>query len=81
MEDALAIIGQWIGLVKAAKFSIGEVIRDCEERVAAGVVSMEEDFREAIDSVFESLSTLVVRLEEQEEELENELEDEDEEEE
>lgn len=79
MEDALAIIGQWIGLVKAAKFSIGEVIRDCEERVAAGVVSMEEDFREAVDSVFESLTTIIVRLEEQEEALEEELEEEEEE--
>ena len=25
MEDALAIIGQWIGLVKSAKLSIAEV--------------------------------------------------------
>lgn len=78
MEDALAVVGQWIGLIKSAKFSVGEVIRDCEERVAAGVVTMEDDFREAIDSVFEALSTLVVRLEEQEEALENELEDEEE---
>ena len=79
MEDALAILGQWIGLVKAAKFAIGEVSRDCEEQVAAGIVSMEEDFREAVDSVFEALSTLQLRLEEQEEALEAEL-DEDEEE-
>lgn len=79
MEDALAIVGQWIGLIKSAKFSIGEVIRDCEERVAAGVVTMEEDFREAVESVFESLSTLVVKLEEQEEALEEELEEEEEE--
>jgi LPS O-antigen subunit length determinant protein (WzzB/FepE family) len=78
MEDALAIIGQWIGLVKSAKFSVSEVIRDCEERVAAGVVTMEEDFREAMDSVFEALSTLITRLEEQEEALEEELEDEEE---
>ncbi|HEV8717788.1 MAG TPA: hypothetical protein VGX03_33815 [Candidatus Binatia bacterium] len=79
MEDALAILGQWIGLVKAAKFSIAEVTRDCEEQVAAGVVTMEEDFREAVDAVFEALSTLQLRLEEQEEALEAEL-DEDEEE-
>ncbi len=81
MEDALAILGQWIGLVKAAKFAIAEVTRDCEEQVAAGIVivSMEEDFREAVDAVFEALSTLQVRLEEQEEALEEEL-DEDEEE-
>jgi hypothetical protein len=79
MEDALAILGQWIGLVKAAKFAIAEITRDCEEQVAAGVVAMEEDFREAVDSVFEALSTLQLRLEEQEEALEAEL-DEDEEE-
>jgi len=47
--------------------------------VAAGIVSMEEDFREAVDAVFEALSTLQVRLEEQEEALEEEL-DEDQEE-
>jgi hypothetical protein len=40
---------------------------------------MEEDFREAVNSVFEALSTLQARLEEQEEALEEEL-DEDEEE-
>jgi len=79
MEDALAILGQWIGLVKAAKFAIAEITRDCEEQVAGGVVAMEEDFREAVDSVFEALSTLQLRLEEQEEALEAEL-DEDEEE-
>jgi hypothetical protein len=79
MEDALAIIGQWIGLVKAAKFAIAEVSRDCEEQVSAGIVTMEEDFREAVDSIFEALSTLQVRLEEQEETLEGELEDEEEE--
>ena len=76
MEDAFAIVGQWIGLVKAAKFAIGEVSRDYEERVAAGMVSMEEDFHEVIDSVFEALSTLQVRLEEQEEALEEELDEE-----
>jgi hypothetical protein len=76
MEDALAILGNWIGLIKAAKFAVAEVSRDCEEKVAAGIVSMEEDFREAVDSVFEALSTLAVRLEEQEETLEEELEDE-----
>jgi K+/H+ antiporter YhaU regulatory subunit KhtT len=76
MEDALAIIGNWIGLIKAAKFAIAEVSRDCEEKVAAGIVSMEEDFREAVDSVFEALSTLTVRLEEQEEALEEEFEEE-----
>ena len=76
MEDALAIIGQWIGLVKSAKLSVAEVSRDCEERVAAGVVSAEEDFQEAVRSVFEALSTLQLRLEEQEELLEAELEDE-----
>jgi hypothetical protein len=79
MEDALAVIGQWIGLIKSAKFAIGEVIRDCEERVAAGTVTMEEEFREAAESVFEALSTLVVRLEEQEEALEEDLEEEEEE--
>ncbi len=76
MEDALAIIGQWIGLVKSAKLSISEVSRDCEECVAAGTVSAEDDFQEAVGSVFEALSTLQVRLEEQEELLENELDDE-----
>jgi len=76
MEDALAIVGQWIGLIKSAKFSLGEVIRDCEERVTEGVVTMEDDFQEAINSVFEAVSTLIVRLEEQEEALEEELEDE-----
>ncbi len=76
MEDAFAIIGQWIGLVKSAKLSIAEVSQDCEARVAAGVVSAEEDFQEAVRSVFEALSTLQVRLEEQEELLESELEDE-----
>ena len=79
MDDALAIVGQWIGLIKSAKFAMGEVIRDCEERVAAGSVTMEGDFREATDSVFEALSTLIVRLEEQAQALEEELEDEEEE--
>ena len=79
MEDALAILGQWIGLVKAAKFAIAEVSRDCEGQVAAGVVTMEEDFREAVDAVFEALSIVLVRLEEQEEALEAELEEEEEE--
>jgi hypothetical protein len=78
MEDALAIIGQWIGLVKSAKLSISEVSRDCEERVAAGSVSTEDDFQEAVGVVFEALSTLHVRLEEQEELLENEMDDEEE---
>jgi len=81
MEDALAIVGQWIGLIKSAKFSVSEVIRDCEERVASGVVTMEDDFQEAMNSVFEALSTLIIRLEEQEEALEEELEDEEEDEE
>ena len=76
MEDALAVVGQWIGLVKAAKFAVAEVSRDCEERAALGTVTMEEDFREAVDSIFEALSTLQVRLEEQEEALEEELEEE-----
>jgi len=78
MEDALAVIGHWIGLVKAAKFAVAEVSRDCEERVAEGTVTMEEDFREAVDAVVEALSTLQVRLEEQEEALEEELEEEEE---
>jgi hypothetical protein len=78
MEDALAIIGQWVGLVKSAKFAVAEISRDCEERVAAGMVTMEDEFREAVDSIFEALSSLQVRLEEQEEELEAELEDEEE---
>ena len=76
MEDALAIVGQWIGLVKSAKLSIAEVSRDCEERVAAGVVSAEDDFQEAVSAMFEALSTLQVRLEEQEELLETELDEE-----
>jgi hypothetical protein len=37
---------------------------------------MEDDFQEAVNSVFEALSTLIVRLEEQEEALEEELEEE-----
>jgi hypothetical protein len=78
MEDALAVIGNWIGLAKAAKFSLAEISRDCDERVAAGTVTMEEDFREAVDSIFEALSTLLVRLEEQEEMLEEELDEEEE---
>ena len=41
-------------------------------------VSLEEDFRETVDSVFEALNTLQVRLEETEEALEGELEDEEE---
>ncbi|MCS6926640.1 MAG: hypothetical protein NZ578_12140 [Candidatus Binatia bacterium] len=76
MEDALAVVGQWIGLVKAAKFAIAEVSRDCEERVTAGTVTMEEDFRAAVDAIFADLSDLLVRLEEQEEALEQELEEE-----
>ena len=80
MEDALPVLGQWIGLIKSAKFAIAEVSRDCEERVAEGAVTMEDDFREALDSIFEAISTLLVRAEEQEEALEAEL-DEDEEEE
>lgn len=78
MEDALAVVGQWIGLVKAAKFAIAEVSRDCEERVTAGTVTMEEDFRAAVDAIFADLSDLLVRLEEQEEALEQELEEGDE---
>jgi len=79
MEDALAVIGQWVGLVKSAKFALAEISRDCEERVAAGTVTMEEDFREAVDSIFEALSALLVRLEEQEEAFEEELDEEDDE--
>lgn len=78
MEDGLAIIGQWIGLMKAAKLAVAEVSRDCEEHVAAGTVTMEDDFREAVDAVFEALSTLLVRLEEQEESLEEEMDEEEE---
>ena len=44
--------------------------------MAAGVVSAEEDFQQAVGAVFEALSTLQVRLEEQEELLESEMEDE-----
>ncbi len=77
MDDALAVVGQWIGLVKAAKLSMSEISRDCEERVAAGTVSMEDDFQQAVGSVFEALSALQVKLEEQEEELEEELDAED----
>ena len=78
MEDALAVVGQWVGLVKAAKFAVAEVSRDCEERAANGTVSMEDDFREAVDSIFEALSSLQVQLEEQEVALEQELDEEDE---
>ena len=78
MDDALAVVGQWVGLVKAAKFAIAEISRDCEERVANGTVTMEDDFREAVDSIFEALSSLQVQLEEQEAALEQELDEEDE---
>jgi hypothetical protein len=78
MEDALAVIGQWVGFVKAAKLALAEVSHDCEERVAAGTVVMEEDFQEAVNSIIEALTTVQVRLEEQEGALEEELEDEDE---
>ena len=78
MEDALAVVGQWVGLVKAAKFAIAEISRDCEERVANGTVTTEEDFREAVDSIFQALSSLQVQLEEQEAALEQELDEEDE---
>ena len=30
MQDALAVVGQWVGLVKAAKFAMAEISRDCE---------------------------------------------------
>jgi hypothetical protein len=78
MEDALAVVGQWVGLVKAAKFAMAEISRDCEERVATGTVTMEDDFREAVDSIFEALSSLQVQLEEQEAALEQELDEEEE---
>lgn len=73
MEDALAVVGSWIGLLKSAKFSVAEVNRDCEERIAAGSVEAEEGFRQGLDNVFEALSALLVHLEEQEEELEKEM--------
>ncbi len=76
MEDALAVVGHWIGLLKAAKFAVAEVNRDCEERVAAGSAEAEDGFRHDLDTVFEALSALLVRLEEQAESLEDELEDE-----
>ncbi len=76
MEDALAVVGHWIGLLKAAKFAVAEVNRDCEERVAAGSAEAEDEFRHDLDTVFEALSALIVRLEEQAESLEDELEDE-----
>jgi hypothetical protein len=78
MEDALAVIGQWVGLVKSAKFALAEISRDCEERVANGTVTMEDDFREAVDSIFEALSSLQMQLEEQEAVLEQELDEEEE---
>ena len=65
MEDALAVMGNWIGLLKAAKFAVTEVNRDCEERVAAGSAEAEDEFRHDLDTVFEALSALIVRLEEQ----------------
>ncbi len=76
MEDALAVVGHWIGLVKAAKFSLSEVNRDCEERVAAGTVVVDEEFRQDLDAVFQALSSLLVHLERQEEALEEEMDDE-----
>ncbi len=76
MEDALAVVGHWIGLVKAAKFSLSEVNRDCEERVAAGTVVVDEEFRQDLGAVFEALSSLLVHLEGQEEALEEEMDDE-----
>lgn len=76
MEDALAVVGNWIGLLKAAKFAVAEVNRDCEERVATGSAEAEDEFRHDLDTVFEALSALIVRLEEQEEILEDELEEE-----
>ena len=78
MQDALAVVGQWVGLVKAAKFAMAEISRDCEERVASGTVTTEDDFREAVDSIFEALSSLQVQLEEQEAALEQELDEEEE---
>ena len=78
MQDALAVVGQWVGLVKAAKFAVAEISRDCEERVASGTVTTEDDFREAVDSIFEALSSLQVQLEEQEAALEQELDEEEE---
>jgi hypothetical protein len=78
VEDALAVVGQWVGLVKAAKFAMAEISRDCEERVANGTVTTEDDFREAVDSIFEALSSLQVQLEEQEAALEQELDEEEE---
>ena len=76
MEDALAVVGHWIGLVKAAKFSLSAVNRDCQERVAAGTVVVEEEFRQDLDAVFEALGSLLVHLEGQEEALEEEMDDE-----
>ena len=77
MEDALAIVGQWIGLVKSARLSISEVLRDCEERVTEGHVVTAEDFQDAVATAVEKLSMLQVKLEEQEELLEGEMEDSD----
>lgn len=76
MEDALAVVGNWIGLLRAAKFAVAEVNRDCEERVAAGSAEAKDEFRHQLDTVFETLSALIVELEEQEEVLEDELEEE-----
>ncbi len=75
MEDALAVVGHWIGLLKAAKFAVAEVNRDCEERVTAGSTEAADEFRHDLDTVFETLSALIVGLEEQADVLEDELED------
>lgn len=75
MDDALAIIGYWVGLVKSAGLSISEVRRDCNERAAAGVVQSADDFRDAVDAVLETLGALQASLEEQAVGLEAELDD------
>ncbi len=75
MDDALATVGYWVGLVKAAGLSIGEVRRDCERRAAAGTVEYEDDFRAALDAVADALDGLRTTLEAQAAELEAELED------
>lgn len=75
MDDALATVGYWIGLVKAAGLSVAEVRRDCEQRAAAGTVEYEDDFRVALEAVSDALGGLQATLEAQAAELEAELED------
>lgn len=62
MDDALATAGYWIGLVKAARLSVVEVRRDCEQRAAAGTVEYEAGFYAALDAVADALGRLQATL-------------------